>query len=57
MVMGETAEGTLLERSLHELADVYEVLSLRLWQALVEEDLVGQVNAARDCQSPWSTLP
>ena len=43
MVVGETAEGALLERSLHELADGHERLPQRLWQALVEEYHVFQV--------------
>jgi hypothetical protein len=37
MVVGETADGALLERSLHELADGHERLPPRLWQALVEQ--------------------
>jgi hypothetical protein len=43
MVVGETAEGTLLERSLHELADVHELLPPRLWQELVEQYHVFQI--------------
>ena len=43
MVVGETAEGALLERSLHELADVHELLPPRLWQALVEQYQVFQI--------------
>jgi hypothetical protein len=43
MVVGETAEGALLERSLHELADVHELLPPRLWQVLVEEYHIFQV--------------
>jgi hypothetical protein len=43
MVVGETAEGTLLERTLHELADVHDVLPPRLWHALVEEYQVFQI--------------
>ena len=43
MVVGETAEGALLERSLHELADRHELLPPRLWQVLVEEYHVFQV--------------
>jgi hypothetical protein len=43
MVVGETAEGTLLERSLHELADVHELLPPRLWQELVEQYHVFQL--------------
>jgi hypothetical protein len=37
MVVGETADGALLERSLHELADMPELLPPRLWQELVEQ--------------------
>jgi len=37
MVVGETADGALLERSLHELADTPELLPPRLWQELVEQ--------------------
>jgi len=43
MVVGETAKGALLERSLHELADVHERLPPRLWQELVEQYQVFQV--------------
>ena len=43
MVVGETAEGALLERSLHELADGHGLLPPRLWQVLVEEYHVFQV--------------
>jgi hypothetical protein len=43
MVVGETAEGALLERSLHELADVNERLPPRLWQELVERYHVFQI--------------
>jgi hypothetical protein len=43
MVVGETVEGTLLERSLHELADVHELLPPRLWQELVEQYHVFQI--------------
>lgn len=43
MVVGETAEGALLERSLHELADGHERLSPRLWQELVEQYQVFQI--------------
>jgi hypothetical protein len=32
-VVGETADGALLERSLHELADGHERLPPLLWQA------------------------
>jgi hypothetical protein len=43
MVVGETAEGTLLERALHELADGHERLRPRLWQELVEQYHVFQI--------------
>jgi hypothetical protein len=43
MVVGETAEGALLERSLHELADRHKLLPPRLWQALVEQYQVFQI--------------
>lgn len=43
MVVGETADGALLERSLHELADGHERLPPRLWQALVEQYQVFQI--------------
>ena len=43
MVVGETAAGALLERSLHELADVHELLPQRLWQELVEQYQVFQI--------------
>jgi hypothetical protein len=42
MVVGETADGALLERSLHELADGHDRLPPRLWQALVEQYQVFQ---------------
>jgi hypothetical protein len=42
MVVGETADGTLLERPLHELAGVHELLPSRLWQELVERYHVFQ---------------
>jgi hypothetical protein len=42
MMVGETADGTLLERSLHELADMPEILPPRLWQELVEQYHVFQ---------------
>jgi NAD(P)-dependent dehydrogenase (short-subunit alcohol dehydrogenase family) len=35
MVVGETADGALLERSPHELADGHERLPPRLWQERV----------------------
>jgi hypothetical protein len=43
MVVGETAEGALLERPPHELADGHERLPPRLWQALVEQYQVFQI--------------
>jgi hypothetical protein len=43
MVVGETAEGALLEHSLHELADGHDRLPPRLWQALVEQYQVLQI--------------
>jgi hypothetical protein len=43
MVVGETAEGALLERSLHELADVPELIPSGLWQELVEQYRVFQI--------------
>ena len=43
MVVGETAEGALLERSLPELADVHERLPPRLWQELVEQYQMFQI--------------
>jgi hypothetical protein len=42
VVVGETADGALLERSLHELADMPEILPPRLWQELVEQYHVFQ---------------
>jgi hypothetical protein len=43
MVVGETAEGALLERTLHELADGHDRLPPRLWQELVEQYQVFQI--------------
>jgi hypothetical protein len=43
MVVGETAEGALMERSLHELAEAHELLPPRLWQELVEQYHVFQI--------------
>ena len=43
MVVGETAEGALLEHSLHELADGHDRLPPRLWQELVEQYQVFQI--------------
>jgi hypothetical protein len=37
MVVGETADGALLEHSLPELADVHELMPPRLWHELVEQ--------------------
>ena len=43
MVVGETAEGALLECSLPELAHMHERLSPRFWQELVERYHVFQI--------------
>jgi hypothetical protein len=43
MVVGETVDGALLERPLHELAGVHELLPSRLWQELVERYHVFQI--------------
>jgi hypothetical protein len=43
MVVGETGEGALLERSLHELAERHELLPPRLWQELVEQYQIFQI--------------
>jgi hypothetical protein len=43
MVVGETAEGALLEHSLHELADGHERLPPPLWHELVERYHVFQI--------------
>jgi hypothetical protein len=43
MVVGETADGALLERSLPELAHVHELLPPQLWQELVEQYEVFQI--------------
>jgi hypothetical protein len=43
MVVGETAEGALLEHSLHELADMPWLLAPRLWRELVEQYQVFQI--------------
>jgi hypothetical protein len=43
MVVGEMADGALLERSLPELADGPERLPPRLWQELVERYQVFQI--------------
>jgi hypothetical protein len=42
IVVGETANSALLEYSLHELADMPELLPPRLWQELVEQYHVFQ---------------
>jgi hypothetical protein len=46
MVVGETADGVLHERSLPELADGPERLPPRLWQELVERYQVFQIRCA-----------
>ena len=43
MVVSKTADGTLLERSLPELAHVHELLPPQLWQELVEQYQVFQI--------------
>ena len=43
MVVGETAEGALLECSLPELAHMHERLPPWLWQELVERYQVFQI--------------
>jgi hypothetical protein len=43
MVVGETADGALLEHSLPELAHMPERLPPRLWQKLVEQYQVFQI--------------
>jgi hypothetical protein len=43
MVVGETAEGALLEHSLHELVDVPGLLAPRLWGKLVEQYQIFQI--------------
>ncbi|MBI3328556.1 MAG: hypothetical protein HYZ81_17875 [Nitrospinae bacterium] len=43
MIVVEMEEGSMLELSLHELADVYELLPPPLWQELVEQYRVFQV--------------
>jgi hypothetical protein len=43
MVVGETAQGALLERALHELADGHDPLPPRLWRELVEQYQVFQI--------------
>jgi hypothetical protein len=37
IIVVETEEGMLLELSLHELADVYELLPPALWRELVRD--------------------
>jgi hypothetical protein len=43
MIVAETEEGVLLELSLHELADVYELLPPALWRELVQQYQIFQV--------------
>jgi hypothetical protein len=43
MVVGETAQGALLERTLHELADGHDGLPPQLWRELVERYQVFQI--------------
>jgi hypothetical protein len=43
MIVGETAQGSLLEHSLPELADVRERMPPRLWHELVEQYHVFQI--------------
>ena len=43
MIVAETAEDTIVELSLNELAEVYECLPPPLWQALVQQYHVFQV--------------
>jgi len=43
MIVVETEEGSLLELSLKELADAYELLPPLLWQELVSQYHVFQV--------------
>jgi hypothetical protein len=43
MIVAETEEGVLLELSLNELADVYELLSPTLWRELVQHYEIFQV--------------
>jgi hypothetical protein len=43
MVVGETAQGALLERTLHELADGHDRLPPQLWRELVELYQVFQI--------------
>jgi hypothetical protein len=43
VVVGETAEGALQERALHELADGHDRLPPRLWQELVERYQVFRI--------------
>jgi hypothetical protein len=44
MIVAETEEGVLLELSLNELADVYELLPPALWQELVQHYQIFQVD-------------
>jgi hypothetical protein len=43
MIVAETAEDTIVELSLNELAEVYECLPPPLWEALVQQYHVFQV--------------
>jgi len=43
MVVAETEEDSILELSLHELAEVYELLPPLLWEELVQQYHVFQV--------------
>jgi len=44
MLVVEAEDGSVLELSLHELAEVYELLPPLLWQELVDRYQVFQVN-------------
>jgi hypothetical protein len=44
MIVAETEEGVLLELSLNELADVYELLPPALWQELVQHYQIFRVS-------------
>lgn len=44
MLVVEAEDGSILELSLHELAEVYELLPPLLWQELVDRYQVFQVN-------------
>jgi hypothetical protein len=43
MIVAEAEDGSILELSLHELAEVYELLPPLLWQELVHHYHVFQV--------------